>query len=130
MKTKIIVIALIVAFLTADLIWSLRRNELNQWLVTFVYILVLMVVSFFKNRWILKQHNQLKARYRVTNISMWIFFFLAAISVIPNIFIAGNIDKTVFWPLFTISFVLFGMCISSRKELLHELTEREKTHPA
>lgn len=114
-----------VAFLVADYFWSLRSHALHQWLATLIYAVLLVAADFFERRWIAKQFNQLKARYRVTNVSMWIFLFLATVSTVPNIFLAGAIDQTAFWPVVIFSASLLGATFLRRHELLRELAERE-----
>jgi len=91
----------------------------------FFYIVALAISAFFENKWLAKQADQLKARYQVINVSMWIFLLLAIVSTVPNIFIAGEIDKTIFWPAAIANFVLLGTSFSRRRELLHELAKRK-----
>jgi len=124
-RRNLIVITLLVAFLVADYFWSLRSHALHQWLATLIYAVLLVAADFFERRWIAKQFNQLKARYRVTNVSMWIFLFLATVSTVPNIFLAGAIDQTAFWPVVIFSASLLGATFLRRHELLRELAERE-----
>jgi hypothetical protein len=127
MKTKLIVITLVVAFLTADLFWSLHQHPFNQWLAILIYVIVLAVSGFFVTKWISKQPDRLKARYHATNISMWVFLLLATVSIIPNIFIFGDIDKTMLWPAAIISFSLLGNTFFQCQELLRQLVEKEKS---
>jgi NADH:ubiquinone oxidoreductase subunit 2 (subunit N) len=126
--TLIIVAILLIAMLVFDLLWDLRRHQFYRWLVLFIYFAVLAISAFFENRWISKQADQLKARYRVINVSMWIFLSLAAVSTAPNIFMAGDFDKSAFYPVSMISFILLGMTFMRRRELIRELAERSKSH--
>ena len=127
-RSELIVIALMAALLAVDFSWSLRSHALHQWWATLIYAVLLVAAGFFERRWVAKQLDQLKARYRIANVSMWIFLLLAIVSTIPNIFITTGINKTAFWPVVLISIVMFGSTFSRRHELLHELAEREKTH--
>ena len=127
MKTKLIVTTFLVASLTVGFFWCLHRNQLNQWLVMAAYVVALMVASFFTSRWISKQDDELKARYRVANVSMWLFLLLALAAAIPNFFINGQLDKAWFWPFVIISFSLLGTTFAQRHALLRELSEREKS---
>jgi predicted ABC-type exoprotein transport system permease subunit len=125
-KTKLIVITLVVAFLVADLFWSMQQHAFNQWLALFIYVVVLVILNFFVSKWISKQPDQLKARYRATNISMWIFLLLATVSIVPNFFISGEIDKTMLWPAGIISMSLMVSAFYQRQDLLRQLAERDK----
>jgi len=122
-----VVAILLTALLVADLFLNLRQHQFYRWLVLFIYITALAVSAFFESKWISKQADQLKARFHVANISMWIFLFLAIIATVPNIFITGDIDKTTFWPAAVANDVLLGTSFMRRRELLHELAEREKS---
>jgi NADH:ubiquinone oxidoreductase subunit 6 (subunit J) len=125
-RRNLIVITLLAALLVADLFSDLHRHQFYHWLILFVYMVALAISGFFENKWISKQADQLKARYRATNISMWIFLLLAIISTVPNIFIAGDINEAAFWPAAIANFVLLGTTFSRRHELLRQLSEREK----
>jgi hypothetical protein len=126
-STKIFLATLLVALLVVDFFSELHRNELYRWFALFIYVVALAVSGFFENRWISRQADQLKAHYRVVNFSMWVFLLLAISSTTPNLFIAGQIDKTVFWPVSLLSFILLAMSFVRRRELLRELAERDKS---
>jgi hypothetical protein len=126
-RRNLIVITLLAVLLVVDFFSELHRHRFYGWLVLFVYIVALAISAFFENKWISKQLDQLKARYRVTNISMWGFLSLATVLTVPNIFIAGDISKATFWPAAIANFVLLGTTFSRRHELLQQLAERKKS---
>jgi hypothetical protein len=124
-KLNIIVIVLLIAVLVADLFLDLRRHQFYNWLALFIYMAAVAISAFFENKWISKQIDQLKASYRVLNVSMWIFLLLATVSTVPNFFIA--VDRTWLWPVSLVSFTLLSMTFMRRRELLRELNERDKS---
>ena len=125
MKPRLFVMALLIAFLAVDLFYKMRSHEFDQWFVTVFFFVGLMSFVFFRDRWVSRQNDELKSLYRATNISMWVFLLLATVSILPNFFISGQINETLYWPVFTFSFMLLGESFMKRRSLLRELSERQ-----